>query len=342
MRRSVVPAALAVGVLVTGCWLGSDASAVPGSGPSAKSPAAARQTTATTPFRAFSSDSWWNARLPRKAPKSPIAAQILDYMSTGPDADGGCVRLAGTGSNKWGQPVYWAGSGDPEYDVRTGSGRRPRELARVRIPVSAEAAATSDAAMTVFDRQRGYVVAFTGAHYANGTWTARGATVTRLASNGLHSRLKRSDTKRNLGSHRGNNGATMMVRYDEVAAGAVRHVVKVSSGPETSSRSVFPMVGSDGGSSNPAAPPQGLRFRIKPSVDLDALHLNAQALVIARGLQKYGMYLGDSGGHTTLKLENTRATSGQQRWKLSSNALCKIPLTPRFWDVVRPGYDPSR
>ena len=83
-------------------------------------------------------------------------------------------------------------------------------------------------------------------------------------------------------------------------------MLKVASGPDVSPRSVFPMVGSDGSSSNPSAPPQGLRFRIKPSVDLDSLGLPRQALVIARALQQYGFYIGDSGGVTALKLEDTR------------------------------------
>ena len=68
------------------------------------------------------------------------------------------------------------------------TGDRPPELAHMRIPVSAEAAATSDAAMTVFDRSRGYVVAFTGAAYSGGTWSARGATVTARSHGRIRSR----------------------------------------------------------------------------------------------------------------------------------------------------------
>lgn len=336
MRRAG-RAALAAAVLVVA--VAATASAAMRSPDDESRPSAARST-----LRAFEADSWWNTPVPANAPKSPIAEQILRYMRTAPDASGGCVRLAGAGSNRWGQPVFWAGPGDPEYAVRVTGGTALPELRRMRIPLKAEAAATSDAAMTVYDKERGYVVAFTGAHYDAGsdTWTTRGATVTYLSSNGLHVRTGRSDDRRNRGSHRGNNGATMMVRYNEVRNGAVRHVLKVSSGPETSRGYVFPMVGSDGDSSNPAAPKQGLRFRIKPSVNIDALGLGPQATVIAKALQRYGMYLGDNGGHTTLKLENTRASGRGQLWTLPSTALCSLPLTSRYWDVIRGGYDPSR
>ena len=295
-------------------------------------------------LRAFDVDSWWNTPLPKNAPGAVNEAAILNYMQTAEDAGGGCLRLAGTGTNAWGQPVFFAGPGDPSYDVQVPMSKRPPELADLRIPRKAAPAATSDAAMTVYDRSRGYVVALTGARYngAAGRWSARGATVTYLDSNGLHWRTGRSDDRRNYGSHRGNNGATMMVRYGEVKRGAIRHVLKVASGPETSTRFVFPMVGSDGDSTDANAPLQGMRFRIKPSVDIESLGLNPQAEVIAKALQRYGMYLGDNAGNTTLKLQDTRASGMGQQWRLSAAALCRIPIGPRYWDVVQGGYDPSR
>lgn len=340
MRCPGRTAAVALAVVsMVGCVSGAGP-ATPTVEPSGQAEPAGR-----TAYRAFHAGSWWNTPVPRNAPTSPVERRILRYMRTAPDAGGGCLRLAGTGANRWGQPVFWARPGDPEFDVRVTGAPRPRELASLRIPAGASPAATSDAALTIFDQDRGYVTALSGASYdaASNRWTARGATVTYLASNGLHWRTGRSDDGRNQGSHRGNNGATMMVRYAEVEAGAIRHVLKVASGPETSDRFVFPMVGSDGDSSDPAAPPQGTRFRIKPSVDVAALGLGMQATVIARALQRYGMYLGDSGGHTVLKLEDTRAAAGGgQLWSLGSGALCRLPFTSRYWDVIKGGYDPSR
>jgi hypothetical protein len=332
---AVVAAGLAAATVLAACSPADEAGTT--------SPAVERGTQAAA-YRAFAADSWWNTPLPRRAPTSALERQYLRYLRTAPDAGGGCLRLAGTAANRWGQPVFWATAGDQEYDVRVTSARRPRQLARLRIPASARPADTSDAAMTVFDRGRGYVTALTGARYdpATDSWSARGGTVTFLRSNGLHHRTGRSDDPRNQGGHRGNNGATMMVRHAEVTAGAIRHVLKVASGPETSARHVFPMVGSDGDSTHRYAPPQGLRLRIRPSVDIDALRLGKQATVIAKALQRYGMYLGDSAGVTTLKLEDTRASGRGQLWRLRSTALCKLPFTPRFWDVVRPGYDPTR
>ncbi|MGH8892839.1 MAG: hypothetical protein ACRDWY_05965, partial [Actinomycetes bacterium] len=63
----------------------------------------------------FRAGSWWNTPLPANTPKHRNAAAILTYLRTAEDAKGGCLRLAGTARNPWGQPVYWAGRGDRAY-----------------------------------------------------------------------------------------------------------------------------------------------------------------------------------------------------------------------------------
>jgi hypothetical protein len=295
------------------------------------------------PLRAFTPDSWWNTPVPEDAPTNPDSDEILEYMSTAREAGEGCVRLAGAGDSAWGQPVYWAQAGDPSYRVRVDKEDPPPELNDLRIPSGAMAADNNDGSMTVFDVERGYTVALTDAAYDadTATWSASGATVTYLDSNGLDARTGQSTDDRNVGSHRGNNAAVMMVRHDEVEFGAIEHVLKVASGPDVSRRAVFPMVGSDGDSRDPAAPAQGLRFRIKPSIDLDELGLEPHALVIATALQEYGFYIGDSGGVTALKLEDTRLEGRGELWSIAPDALCELPLSPRFWQVLPEGYQPT-
>jgi hypothetical protein len=297
------------------------------------------------PYRPFEANSWWNTPIPANAPLNPAGAQILHYLSTAKSSGRGCLTLAGAQNNRWGQPAYWAGPGDPQYDVQGLPATAPPEMAHLRIPVGAEGADNSDGTMTVYDVSRGYVVLMTDARYDSGsdTWSASGATVTYLNSNGLSAATGRSDNPHNIGMHRGNNGATSYVRFDMVKAGAVRNVLKIASGPELSTRWVFPMTRSDGGATDPSlgAPPEGLRMRLKPSLDLQTLGLRPQALVIAEALQKYGVYLGDSSGTTALKLEDTRAEGRGQLWNLSANDLCKLPFSPAYWDVLPEGYDPS-
>jgi hypothetical protein len=342
-RRTTAVAALLVAVSVV--VVGAVARETPGERPAPPSHPEDHRPRPGPP-RAFSPTSWWHLPLPEDAPLHPHAAEILTYLRTAPENSGGCLRLAGAGTSHWGQPVYEAGPGDPEYDVHGAGSRRPPELARLRIPLRARPAQNSDRSMTVYDRQRGYVVALSGAAYdePEKSWTATGATVTYLDSNGLHVATGRSNNPRNRGTHRGNNGATSVVTLAEIDSGVIRHVLKVAIGPEASHRHVFPMVGSDGDytGSNPAVPPQGLRLRIKPSLDVDALDLRPDVRVIARALQRYGFYIGDSGGRTSLKLENTRVQGQGVQWHFKDDALCTLPFVPDVWDVVAEGYTPPR
>jgi hypothetical protein len=294
------------------------------------------------PLRAFTPDSWWNAAVPDDAPSHSREDQILAYMRSAKEAGDGCIRLSGADDSPWGQPVYWAEPGDPEYDIAVDGPEDPPELRNLRIPRGAAPAGNNDGSMTIFDVDRGYTVAFTEAAYERATksWSASAATVTYLESNGLHVRTGAASDARNVGAHRGNNGAVMMARLDEVEAGHIPHVLKVASGPEVSRRFVFPMVGSDGRSGDRAAPPQGLRFRIKPSIDLDEQGLAPQALVIARALQEYGFYIGDSAGATALKLEDTVTEGRGQLWDIPTTALCGLPLSPKYWNVLPEGYEP--
>jgi hypothetical protein len=346
---AVIVALVVAGVAVRMATLSGDdqpSDAKTGStGPGHRGPRPAPTMADGSPYRAFAANSWWNTPVPANAPQDTQATRILDYLRTAPGNAGGCLRLAGAHQNPWGQPVYWARPGDPRYDVTLLSGRRPPELKGLRIPLGARPAQNSDGSMSVFDLQSGYVTLLTDARYDGAThhWSASGASVTYLASNGLDVRTGRSNDPHNSGTHRGNNGADSVVRWDEVRAGAVDHVLKVSSGPELSKRWVFPMTGSDGQGppDDPAVPPEGLRLRINPSVDLDRLGLHPQALVIAKALQTYGMYLGDSGGATALKLEDTPVEGRGQVWDVTTQDLCGLPFTPAYWEVLAEGYDPS-
>ena len=340
------PAFAAVAVLGLGVatFAVADSPSEPGSasGPSDDVPS---EPVPQHPYRAFERGSWWNTPLPADAPQDASEDEILDYLSTAPESGDGCLTLAGAGESPWGHPIYWAKSRDPVYDLQGVEHIQMPEIHELRIPRSAQPASNNDGTMSVFDLQKGYVVALTNAEYDEDgdTWSAAGATVTYLNSNGLYAATGKSDDRRNVGSHRGNNGATMAVRWDMVEAGEVPHVLKIAAGPEIADRAVFPMTGSDGDyhGSDPAVPPQGIRLRISPSIDLTDLDLSDQALVIARALQDYGAYIGDSGGVTALKLENTVAEGRGQLWDVSATDLCQLPFSPEYWDVIAEGFDPT-
>ena len=269
----------------------------------------------------FTEGSYWRTPLPTNATIHPNSANILHYIAVDGDTPSTEIRFAAT---SWTMPVYWAKPGDKEYNVPwTGyPSQRPTEHNTMRIPTGATPAATSDGAMVVYDVQRGYVTSFHQATYnnANDTWSTSGGSFAYLASNGLDNRVKQtpwhegSDDSRNSGSLRGNNGVTMYVSWEQVKAAAdnggdLGHIFKHSLASFFREDFIAPTIGSDGKlpTSSPwysVAPKNGTRMRIKPSVTLTGHGLTNAELAIARTLQRYGMYVGDSSNSSVIKLED--------------------------------------
>lgn len=292
------------------------------------------------PYRAFSHGSLWNTPLPPDVPPHPSSSRIVEAI--GRDNRGGFLRLAGTGRDgRWGMPIYWAGADDPLVSVENSCDQpRPPQLDRVRIPAGARPDPTPDAAMTVYDRQRGVAVGLYHAEDRAGRWSACGGSIWYLASGGLDARVEGSDcTPQTVPppgcrGHRGFPHPIHAVRLDEVRAGRIDHVLKISL--TRTCGHVWPAAGDEG--CDPGAPPEGTRLRIRPGVDLGGL--DGPARVVARALQRYGAIVGDRGGGANLKVENCVAEGWGWCWRgvLRPDSLSSLPFTPEIWEVVHPDH----
>jgi hypothetical protein len=83
-----------------------------------------------------------------------------------------------------------------------------------------------------------------------------------------------------------------LVRYDEVAAGEIKHAVRFTVSA-TQAGFIHPATHYASSSNNPALPPMGLRLRLKASYDISSF--TGQSLVILTALKKYGMMVADNG-----------------------------------------------
>jgi hypothetical protein len=83
-----------------------------------------------------------------------------------------------------------------------------------------------------------------------------------------------------------------LVRFDEVAAGAIDHAIRFTT-PETRSAYVYPARHFASSDASSSLPPMGTRVRLKASYNVAALP--TQARVIAVAMQRYGMILADNG-----------------------------------------------
>ena len=83
-----------------------------------------------------------------------------------------------------------------------------------------------------------------------------------------------------------------LVRYDEVASGKIQHAFRFTL-PKTSAAFTPPASHYAGNTSDPTAPPMGMRLRLKSSFDISGF--SQQMQVILTAMQHYGLILADNG-----------------------------------------------
>jgi hypothetical protein len=83
-----------------------------------------------------------------------------------------------------------------------------------------------------------------------------------------------------------------LIRYDEVAAGAIPHTIRFTL-PQSRAAMVPPASHWAANSSNAVAPPMGMKLRLKASYDISHFSTNIQ--VILSAMKKYGLIMADNG-----------------------------------------------
>jgi hypothetical protein len=86
--------------------------------------------------------------------------------------------------------------------------------------------------------------------------------------------------------------APTLVRYEEVAAGEIRHAIRITV-PRSQRAYVWPARHLASSNADVNLPPMGLRLRLKANVDVSRYPADAQ--VVLRALQRYGAIVADNG-----------------------------------------------
>jgi hypothetical protein len=85
-----------------------------------------------------------------------------------------------------------------------------------------------------------------------------------------------------------------LVRYDEAASGEIDHAIRVTF-ESTRDAWIHPASHCAGDTANPAAPPMGLRLRLKAGYGLG--NFNGPARAIAEAMKRYGLIVADNGSN---------------------------------------------
>jgi hypothetical protein len=129
--------------------------------------------------------------------------------------------------------------------------------------------------------------------------------------------------------------AAMLFSADEVAAGHIDHAIRfILPNAEIEDGDVYVQPATHTGvasasTTRPNAPPYGVRMRLKSTFDVSSLSAGGQ--VVAKALQKYGMFLSD-GGNIALTATSDTFTTAKWSGLLGTTDLVSIQVTD--FDVV--------
>lgn len=123
-----------------------------------------------------------------------------------------------------------------------------------------------------------------------------------------------------------------LVRYDEVAAGVISHAFRFTL-PYTEAAFTPPASHWAATSSDPTAPPMGMRLRLKSSYDISGF--SSQMQVILTAMKNYGLILADNGSPLFV------TGVSDSRWGSDLDSLKTVPATAFEVVQINPMYTSS-
>ena len=154
------------------------------------------------------------------------------------------------------------------------------------IPANPKIEGGSDRHLLMWDKEGCDLYELFNARRSGGKWVAGSGAIWNLRSNALRPNGWTSADAAGLPILPG------FARYDEVAAGVIRHALRFTA-PRTCSAHIYPARHDAGDWPCSTYPPMGLRVRLKADVDISGF--GPQARVILTALKRYGMLLADNG-----------------------------------------------
>ena len=257
----------------------------------------------------FSPKSFWYTPIPADAPLHENSANFVTEFLRQKKAYYGTVAI---NTREYASPVYVVEKDAPTVDVKfldcQKKGHVPKELieqwTKVPIPAYAEPADGTDAEMTIYQPSTDTIWEFWQAKKSDGGWGACWG-----------GRMEKASKSDGVFKNRYGTTATSLpflggqITVKEMKAGRIEHALGISLVDlEHFSTYSWPADRSDGYNPQKIANriPEGLRFRLDPAVDVEALKMHPVGKAVARAAQKYGFVIWDKAGAITLRAENPK------------------------------------
>jgi hypothetical protein len=288
------------------------------------------QLTSLNGFVPFPSTNLWNTDI-STASVDPNSANFINYI-------GSTVTLhpdfgSGTISNQTiGIPYQVVASTQAKVNVKLGTSASESDPGPEPIPSNAliegyPKPGNGDRHVLVLEKDGCWLYELYDATLKSGNWSASSAAIWDMTINEQRPYTWTSADAAGLPVFVG------LVRYDEVAAGAINHALRYTV-PGSQKAFVAPASHWASSLTNPNAPPMGMRLRLKASFDISGF--SAANQVILTALKKYGMIMADNGSAIFI------SGAPDSRWNNTDLGALKT-ITASNFEVVQMGtiYTPS-
>src|SRR5437773_3156234 len=245
-------------------------------------------------FVPFPPDSLWNEDI-SSAAVDPNSTAIINFIggATGMHADFGGGQYLGS---TIGIPYLIVGAMQAPVTINFTAYGSESDPGPMPIPVTAPVEGypnpgTGDRHVLVLDNSNCFLYELFSSYASGNSWNAGSAAVWDLFSNEQRPYTWTSADAAGLPIFSG------LVRYDEIAAGQIRHALRFTL-QQSRAAFVLPATHWAANSTNSLAAPMGMRLRLKASFDVSGYSSTNQ--VILNALKKYGMIMADNGSNMFL------------------------------------------
>ncbi len=280
-------------------------------------------------------NSFWTTPIPLDAPLAANSSNYVSEFIRQFHTHYGTVSIT---TDSFNAPVYVVEPGTPTVAVNqwkcqvnsTLSPTLKTQLSSVPIPSNALSSPDSDGEMIIYDPTSDTLWEFWQIHKVKGKWQAcwGGQIENYLTSSGIFS-FPYGVTATGLPLAAG------QITAEELQNGQINHVMGIAL-VDLADKSIYswPANRSDGKNLRnlPNQIPEGTRFRLDPTINVNTLNLTPVGKIIAKAAQTYGFVVWDKSGAITLRAENVLSYTvkgsanpypalfgGKQNWAILQN-----------------------
>jgi hypothetical protein len=285
--------------------------------------------------RPFSPTSFWNSPLPTDAVASVDSGVLSDALALQQRNWGAWIN-----TTSYSAPVYVVPARQGAVRVQIDHPPSPNaealqaDMEKVPVPAGARPAAGSDARMIIWQPSTDTMWELWRMHY-EGIWLPHGWRAGWGAKIVGVSKMSGVNPPPFGATASGLALAGGLITLADVRRGSIDHALALGVPRTRAGTFLAPANRTDGKYTGPYTIPEGARYRLDPSLDVESLHLSPVATMIARAAQRYGVVVRDGSDLVTFYGEDPTPT-GSNPWpgwfegKSPADVLAGFP-----WDRLR-------